>query len=168
MADFRSNPMTLTGRKARNGVVVFSPEQHLQMHVDRSGECWIWTGTTNELGYGLIHVGQRRVRVHRVSWEIANGPIPEGLCVCHRCDNPRCVRPDHLFLGTQADNLRDMCSKGRHGWSAAAKLIAHCKRGHIIDGDRTYKGGRGRYCRQCARERDRLRKVETRRRKNDV
>ena len=79
--------------------------------------CWIWTASFGKAGYGAINSGRRPTRMlsaSRVMWEIAYGPIPEGLSVLHRCDVPRCVRPDHLFLGTQRDNIRDAMAKGRH------------------------------------------------------
>lgn len=81
--------------------------------VDPSGDCWVWTGRARNRGYGVVSVDGRGRLAHRVAWELERGPIPEGLNVLHRCDNPPCVRPDHLFLGTQADNMADMTEKKR-------------------------------------------------------
>lgn len=75
--------------------------------------CHIWIGGANALGYGLIRDGVRHKRAHRVAWEMVNGPIPCGMVILHRCDVPSCVNPDHLMVGTQADNMRDMGRKGR-------------------------------------------------------
>ena len=82
--------------------------------VNKSDGCWTWTAASNEKGYGVIGAGNgRNVLAHRASWSLAFGPIPDRLKVLHRCDVPSCVRPDHLFLGTAADNTADMIAKGR-------------------------------------------------------
>lgn len=79
--------------------------------------CWLWQGHRNERGYGKLSSrhgrGYSPERAHHVAWELAYGPPPRGLCVLHRCDVRHCVRPDHLFLGTVADNQTDMARKGR-------------------------------------------------------
>ena len=92
--------------------------------VEKTDHCWLWTGGTDEDGYGMFVLDQER-RAHRVAFELSFGPIPEGMCVCHHCDNPRCVRPDHLFLGTNEHNQTDKLRKGRQSkgeMQAAAKL----------------------------------------------
>ncbi len=78
------------------------------------GTCWEWQGELGPyLPYGRFSFSKKKYSSHRVSWEMLNGSIPSGMLVCHKCDNPKCVRPDHLFLGTHSDNSRDMTSKGR-------------------------------------------------------
>ena len=83
-------------------------------HVDQSGECWPWTAGHFDTGYGCAWHEGRAQKAHRVAWMLTRGPIPAGLRVLHRCDNPTCVRPDHLWLGTAQDNTRDMVQKRRH------------------------------------------------------
>ncbi len=90
--------------------------------VDKSGECWIWTGATLDYGYGVIGIAGHRTSVaHRVAYELQIGPIPPGMMVLHHCDNPPCVRGDHLFIGSKADNSADMIKKGRH-WATGRKF----------------------------------------------
>jgi len=90
-----------------------------------NGGCLVWTGKRRSFGYGILNANGRSLRAHRVSWELAHGAIPSGMVVCHRCDNPPCVNPDHLFLGTQADNMRDCFRKNRIFRFAGFKASNH-------------------------------------------
>jgi hypothetical protein len=93
-------------------------EERFWSKVRKTDQCWLWTAGKHVFGYGrirVLHDGKwSMVEAHRVAWEIANGRVPEGLWVLHSCDTPACVRPDHLFLGSQTDNMRDAVMKGRH------------------------------------------------------
>lgn len=82
--------------------------------VQKTEGCWLWLGNLESGGYGRVWRNRRRVKAHRVAWELTNGPIPDGLFACHHCDNKKCVRPDHIFLGTPADNMQDWTRKGKN------------------------------------------------------
>ena len=110
--------------------------------------CIEWTGSRNPKGYGQKKVGGKTIFAHRWAWEQANGPIPDGLHVLHTCDNPPCVNVDHLFLGTNADNVKDRDAKGRM-WQ---QQKTHCPQGHPYSGENLYVRPDGsRLCRACQR-----------------
>ncbi len=125
--------------------------------VQKGDGCWEWTGAKTR-GYGVINMGRGKglKGAHRLSYEINVGPVG-ALWVLHRCDNPPCVRPDHLFLGTTADNTQDMMSKGR-GW---AQTRVACHNGHPYNEENTWIDGDGRKrCRVCRRPRRRVQRTE--------
>ena len=160
---------------ATNSLMLKRPEllqQNFWSHVAKTpNECWLWTA--RKWGdYGVMRHPENNTTcgAHRFSWELHFGPIPDGMFVLHHCDNPPCVRPDHLFTGTQLDNMRDRQSKGKYGpppfdpgWQAEK---AHCKSGHPFDSLNTYRypNGRGRICRACRR--DRMRRYALQRQRN--
>lgn len=95
----------------------------IPVHVPHLGQCWEWIKKINRgksknrqgVHYGKFRCDDRLIYSHRFSWEITNGKIPDGLWILHKCDNPSCVNPDHLFLGTANDNAKDRMKKHRHG-----------------------------------------------------
>lgn len=120
-----------------------------EARVDRSGECWIWTGDVNPVnGYGQFSVRRRTYRAHRLAWQLWRGPIPDGLFLDHLCRVRRCVNPAHLEPVTHDENMR------RSAWATKT----HCIHGHPFDEENTlYRrpNKRGRTCRRCAAERSR-------------
>ncbi len=127
--------------------------------VATGGGCLEFTGATNRPGgYGVVmDTEQRRsLLAHRVAWAAAHGPIPPGLWVLHHCDNPRCVNVDHLFLGTVADNNRDMAAKGRH----RGQRTTECPLGHPYTPENTrLTSVGGRACRACESARRAVRRA---------
>jgi hypothetical protein len=100
--------------------------------VSKSDGCWTWAASKRHKGYGAFvwADGSGAViqgRAHRFSWELHNGPVPAGKCVLHRCDNPPCVRPDHLFIGSKAENNSDMRRKGRAVAGGTKTSVQACK-----------------------------------------
>ncbi len=132
--------------------VPMTPEERFHSRTTRGEGCWSWQGYVGAKGYGLYELHGVSMQAHRAAWIIANGPIPKGMCVCHECDNPRCVRPDHLWLGTNAENTRDRDIKGRCRAGAHLSARTHCANGHEYtpENTRTTKGYRE--CRTCGRD----------------
>lgn len=103
-------------------------------NVDKTGDCWTWTAATRS-GYGAFGFDGKVQRAHRLAWELTRGPIPDGIIVMHACDNPPCVNPDHLRLGTNQDNSNDATERGRMGKLTTdqvveARLMAKHGAGH--------------------------------------
>lgn len=101
-----------TGHQPNHGPAPLAPE-YFWTRVNKTSTCWLWTGATNKLGYGILHMRRLPGHAHQAAYVLAKGPIPDGLCVLHKCDNPPCCNPEHLFLGTRTDNNRDMVQKNR-------------------------------------------------------
>lgn len=90
-----------------------SVEDRFWTKVLKTDGCWLWTGGGTRTGYGTFYIEGRMQGAHVASWKLTYGPLTDRLCVLHKCDNPKCVRPDHLFIGTYKDNTQDMIAKGR-------------------------------------------------------
>lgn len=118
--------------------------------------CWLWTGTVSSFGHGNVRIRGKLYQPHRLAWEEANGPIPPGLWVLHRCDVPSCCNPDHLFLGTNRDNMVDMVTKGR-GVGGLNRQKTHCPQGHAYTEANTFTHRGIRYCKRCHADRQSVR-----------
>jgi len=125
--------------------------------------CWLWTKTTYGRGYGCMFLtktgGPRNMKAHRFSWELHNGPIPDGLHVLHKCDVRTCVNPDHLFLGTNQDNIDDRVKKGRSNNGQQNKT--HCPQGHPYSGNNLRINVQGaRTCKTCMNNHSKIYKAK--------
>lgn len=115
----------LCGLACMNAAKVYTLEKAVSVYwtrVNKTASCWLWTGAKTSAGYGDVVFQRKHILAHRFSWALQNGGIPKGLLALHKCDTPLCVRPDHLFLGTDADNMADAVAKGRANRITRAKL----------------------------------------------
>lgn len=132
------------GRTAANrGRRIDHTRESFFARVKRGAGCWEWPNKMGN-GYGQTRRGGKFIYAHRLAYELYTGTPPGALFVCHTCDNPICVRPSHLFLGTSSDNLQDCVAKGRFG----CRKKERCKRGHLLEGSWTDSRG-CRHCRTC-------------------
>lgn len=114
MSELARNARRINGAKGgRPKKTDVDTEEKLWSNVDKTEDCWIWKGGKDKDGYGVIRMNCRTVKTHRLAWQCSFGEIPSGQYVLHRCDNPPCVNPSHLFLGTAKQNTQDMVQKGR-------------------------------------------------------
>ena len=128
--------------------------------VEKTDTCWLWMGCLASNGYGFFKYDYRQMRAHRFAWQITYGPVPKNMLVCHKCDVRRCVNPEHLFIGTQLDNIHDMLKKGRERpWG---RTVTHCPRGHEYTDENTYTTGTSRQCRTCVLASLRARRLQQR------
>lgn len=121
------------------------------LKVDTTGQCWLWKGSDNGRGYGRFSVDGKTYQ-QAARWllgHLRGKPLESHEWACHHCDNPRCVRADHLYVGDSESNARDMAERGRAKNGNSAKT--HCPKGHPYDEENTYRWGNHRACRTCQR-----------------
>lgn len=145
------------------------PLERFMAKVQKTDNCWLWTGPLSPLGYGYFSLNAKTVGAHRAAWTLLRGEIPKGMLICHRCDNPKCVNPDHLFVGTDYDNNIDCIKKGRHitpfKWrQKTLDGVKLCQKGlHKLEGANLWVYPDGKYrCRECHRiyQRERSRRLK--------
>lgn len=138
----------------RRGPQPSDPKIRFFKHVHKTDSCWIWTGSRRGRGYGGFLYRGKVAQAHRVSYELFVGPTKPDLQVCHSCDNPPCVNPAHLFLGTKTDNMRDASKKGRLFNPNKGKTF--CIHGHLLTPENVRIRANGsRECRECRRNYER-------------
>lgn len=138
------SPLTPAEQKAREIV-------RFEKHFKKTDGCWIWTGCASDTGYGSFRYEGRMTRAHRASYSIYVSDPPKDMMVCHSCDVKLCVNPEHLFIGTSSDNVRDCVAKKRQMNSRKTE----CLKGHPFDAENTRIRGRWRTCKKCQRIRSR-------------
>lgn len=148
MADTFANRTHRKRLNGSDGRYTASPELLYRLvNIDENAGCHLWGGKPNHKGYGVICINYKKHLVHRLSYEMQVGPIPDGMVVCHKCDTPSCVNPEHLFVGTRTDNHADMVAKKRHQMGSSqwrAKLTEDAVRA-IREMDCTNKEAAERY-----------------------
>jgi hypothetical protein len=123
---WRKNGDPLTVKQSQNHGL--SLAERLMARCTKNGGCWDWNGSADAKGYGRLNIGNKPVLAHRASWEAFRGQIPNGSYVLHKCDNPRCIRPEHLFLGDQQMNMEDKMKKKRHRYGVSKGTDHGCSK----------------------------------------